>query len=62
MLIEDTRDGDDLRNETRIRTGTLGAVEAKDECEQNLGFQMKGMELAKLVAGWYPGQEVKVST
>ena len=30
--------------------------------EQNLGFQMKGMELANPVAGWYPGQEVKVST
>ena len=37
-------------------------LEAKDECEKNLGFQMKGMELAKPVAGWYPGQEVKVST
>jgi len=61
-LIEDTTDGDGLRNETRIRTGALGAVEAKDECEKNLGFQMKGMELAKPVAGWYPGQEVKVST
>lgn len=61
-LIEDTTDEDGLRNETRIRTGALGAVEAKDKCKQNLGFWMKGMELSKLVAGWYPGEEVKVST
>ena len=55
-------DGDGLSNETGLRTRIPGKPEAKDQCQENLGFQRKGMETAKPAMGSPPGQEVKVST